>query len=352
LLNPASADRIYDICSKKLQQKDFSCRGLLKQMKVEVVCTTDDPADSLEHHQSIKEEGIELKVLPTFRPDKVLLFDDVATWNLYVNKLSAAADSDISDWDSLLTALKKRHDFFHQLGCRLSDHGLAQAFAEDYTEAELKTALASIRAECELNELQKRQLSTALMVQFGRWNAARSWTMQLHLSPMRNNSTRRFKELGPDSGFDSIGDLPQAQNLSRFLDKLDITDELPKTILYNLNPRDNDIMATMCGNFQDGVTAGKIQFGSGWWFLDQIDGMEKQMNSLSNLGLISHFVGMLTDSRSFLSFPRHEYFRRILCNLFGRDVERGLISRDMALLGEIIEGISYKNARQYFGFYN
>jgi glucuronate isomerase len=352
LLNPTSASSIYGKCNELLQQKDYSCRGLLKQMKVEVVCTTDDPADSLEHHISIQKEGIDLKVLPTFRPDKALALDDLAQWNTYIDKLAAAADIDINSYESLLDALSNRHDFFHEIGCRLTDHGLIEPYAEDFSEAEVKNIFEKARSSQTLTELEKNKVRTGILLHVGRLNHAKGWTMQLHLGPIRNNSTRMFHKIGPDTGFDSVGDRPVAEPLSRFLNKLDISDQLPKTVLYNMNPRDNEVLATMCGNFMDGSIAGKIQFGSGWWVLDQKDGMEKQMNALSHMGLISRFVGMLTDSRSFLSFPRHEYFRRILCNLFGKDVENGLIPNDEALLKEIIEGISYKNAHSFFGFYS
>ncbi|MCM8530513.1 MAG: glucuronate isomerase [Lentisphaeraceae bacterium] len=352
VLSPKTADAIYDKCNEMLAQPGFSARGLLAKMKVEVVCTTDDPADNLEHHIAIKNEGIDLKVLPTFRPDKTLALDDAKLWNEYVDRLAAAADQDINSFDELISAVQKRHDFFHEVGCRLSDHGLPEPYGESSTPEELNVAFDKIRSGKEVLECEKLKLRTALMVRFGRMNAAKGWTMQLHMGPIRNNSTRMFNKLGADAGFDSIGDRPIAESLSSFLNMLDITAELPKTILYNINPSDNETLATMCGNFSDGSTAGKVQFGSGWWFLDQKDGMEKQMTALSNLGLISRFVGMLTDSRSFLSFPRHEYFRRILCNLFVKDMENGEIPYDMEMVGGIIEDICYNNAKKFFGFYD
>ena len=351
LLNAESADSIYDRCNEKLQQADYTCRGLLAQMNVEVVCTTDDPADSLEHHIAIKNEGIDLKVLPTYRPDSLLRLEEPEEWQAYVNRLSEAADIDINSWSSAQEALKKRHDFFHENGCRLTDHGLIEPYAEDYTDSEIGAIFAKAQAGTALSELEMNKFRTAVMVFVGRLNAEKGWTMQMHFGPIRNNSGRMFRKLGRDAGFDSVGDRPMAEKLSKFLDTLDDTNELPKTILYNINPKDNETFATMCGNFMDGSTPGKIQFGSGWWFLDQKDGMEKQMNALSNLGLISRFVGMLTDSRSFLSFPRHEYFRRILCNIFGNDIENGLVPNDMKLVSEIIEIICYGNARNFFGFY-
>ena len=352
LLNPDSAEKIYGTCNELLQQDDYSCRGLLKKMNVEVVCTTDDPADSLEHHISVKEEGIDLKVLPTFRPDQSLGLDDLTTWNAYLEKLGSSADTNINSFDALIDAIQKRHDFFHSVGCRLSDHGLPYPHAAVASDAEINRIFDKARSSIELSLEEKEQLRTALMLNFGRMNSEKNWTMQLHMGPIRNNSTRMFSKLGRDAGFDSVGDRNIAESLSNFLDMLDINDQLPKTILYNINPKDNHVLATMCGNFMDGAIPGKIQFGSGWWFLDQKDGMEAQMEALSNMGLISRFVGMLTDSRSFLSFPRHEYFRRILCNIFGKDAENGEIPNDPALLGDIIEKICYKNAKEFFGFYS
>ncbi len=352
LLNPTTAAKIYGQCNELLQQPEYSCRGLLRKLKVEVVCTTDDPADSLEHHKSIKDEKIDIKVLPTFRPDQSLGLDNLTLWNNYLDRLGSVANIDINSFDALIKAMQKRHDFFHEMGCRLSDHGLPYPHAELASDAELKTIFSKARNKQELCLKEKEQLRTALMLNFGRMNSEKGWTMQLHMGPIRNNSTRMFEKLGRDAGFDSVGDRPLAEPLSKFLDMLDINNQLPKTILYNINPKDNHVLATMCGNFMDGSTPGKIQFGSGWWFLDQKDGMENQMEALSNMGLISRFVGMLTDSRSFLSFPRHEYFRRILCNMFGKDAENGEIPNDKALLGDIIEKICYKNAKEYFGFYS
>ena len=351
ILSPKTADEIYEKCNAMLAQSGFSARGLLRAQNVEVVCTTDDPIDSLEHHISVKEEGIALKMLPTFRPDKALALDNPTQWNEYIDKLADAAKMNIENYSDFKAAIKDRHDFFHEVGCRLSDHGLPEPYGADFSETEIVQAFEKIRAGKEILESEKLKMRTAFMVYFGQLNAAKDWTMQLHMGPIRNNSTRMFNQLGPDAGFDSIGDRPIAEALSRFLNKLDITAELPRTILYNIKPSDNETLATMCGNFSDGSIAGKIQFGSGWWFLDQKDGMKKQMEALSQLGLISRFVGMLTDSRSFLSFPRHEYFRRILCNLFGQDMENGEIPYDLEMVGAIIEDICYNNAKEFFGFY-
>ena len=351
-LSPETADEIYEKCNAMLAQPGFSARGLLRKQNVEVVCTTDDPIDSLEHHISIKEEGISLKVLPTFRPDKTLALENPQLWNEYIDKLADAAKMNIENYCDFKAAIKNRHDFFHSVGCRLSDHGLPEPYGETYNETEIALAFETIRSGKEISESDMLKMKTSFMVYFGQLNSAKGWTMQLHMGPIRNNSTRMFEKLGPDAGFDSIGDRPIAEPLSRFLNKLDLTAELPKTILYNINPSDNETLATMCGNFSDGSVAGKIQFGSGWWFLDQKNGMEKQMEALSQLGLISRFVGMLTDSRSFLSFPRHEYFRRILCNLFGKDMENGEIPYDLEMVGKIIEDICYNNAREFFGFYD
>ena len=349
-LNGANANEIYDHCNQLLSQESYSSRGLLRQQNVEVLCTTDDPVDALTHHKICADQMDDMKVLPTFRPDKAIALDDLTEWNKWLDILAHVSNSEIKNFDDALNALKSRHDFFHERGCRLSDHGLARPFFCEFSQSEADSAFTKARLGSELNADKKEILCTAFMQEFGRWNAEKGWAMQLHIGPMRNNSTRNFQAVGRDSGFDSMDDAPVAQKLSRFLDSLDITDQLPKTILYNLNPKDNAVLATMAGNFQDGSIAGKIQFGSGWWFLDQLDGMKQQMNDLSNLGLISRFVGMLTDSRSFLSFPRHEYFRRLLCDLFGQDIEAGKLPADMKFIGQMIEDICYNNAKNYFKF--
>jgi glucuronate isomerase len=350
ILNPTSAARIYDECSEKLQQKDYSVRNLIRRMKVEVVCTTDDPIDSLKYHQQIKEDGFDVKVLPAFRPDKAMAVENPAVFNAYLDKLAATADTEISDFQTFLDAILARHDHFHTLGCRLSDHGLDTIYAEEYTENEIGSIFLKIRLGHCLNETEQNKFKSAMLVYFGEMDHAKGWTQQFHLGALRNNNSRLVRQLGPDTGFDSIGDQEIARPLSRFLDRLDANDRLAQTILYNLNPRDNELFASMIGNFNDGSAPGKIQWGSAWWFLDQKDGMEKQINALSNMGLLSCFVGMLTDSRSFLSFPRHEYFRRILCNMLGNDVENGELPADMEWLGQMVENICYYNARNYFHF--
>lgn len=347
ILNEESAKSIYDRASEMLRTKEFSVRNLLKKMNVKIVCTTDDPVDSLEHHIKIKKDNFEVKVLPTFRPDKGMAVESQSSFNEWVDKLEKASGVEIKDYNSYIEAIKERHDFFHQIGCRISDHGIETAYAEDYTEKEIKDIFKKIRSKKELEKEEILKFKSAMMIEFALMDHSKGWVQQLHFGALRNNNTRLFKKLGPDTGFDSIGDFEIARPLSKFLDKLDQENKLPKTILYNLNPRDNELMATMIGNFQDGTIPGKMQFGSGWWFLDQKDGMEKQMNALSNLGLLSRFIGMLTDSRSFLSYPRHEYFRRILCNLLGNDVENGEIPNDMKLLGSIVEDICFNNVMNY-----
>jgi glucuronate isomerase len=350
ILNADTAKNIYETCTEKLQQDEFSCRGLLKQFNVEVVCTTDDPTDTLEHHKSIKASGFDVKVLPTFRPDKAMAAEDPSEYNVYLDKLEKAADIEIRDFNDLIDALKSRHDFFDEMGCKLSDHGLEQIYAEDFYDHEIKSVFNKIRSGHELNKTEILKFKSAMLIHFGIMDHAKGWTQQFHLGALRNNNSRMVKKLGPDTGFDSIGDFEMARPISRFLDKLDCEDQLAKTILYNLNPRDNYLIGTMVGNFNDGSVAGKINFGTGWWFLDQKEGMEMQMNALSNLGLLSRFLGMLTDSRSFLSFPRHDYFRRILCNLLGKDVENGELPNDTAWLGKMVENISYGNAKDFFNF--
>jgi glucuronate isomerase len=351
LLNKDTAREIYDECSAKLKQPDYNVRSLLTKMNVKVICTTDDPIDSLEYHKQISDSGFDIKVLPTFRPDKaMLLIDSPSDFQQYLSKLSETSGlGSISSYEELLAALQNRHDFFASMGGRLSDHGLEHIYSS-FDEAAAKQAFAAaIKGDVPTAE-QSLAFKSVLLYDLAKMDHAKSWTQQFHLGALRNNNARMLRELGPDTGWDSIGDYSQAQALSKFLNKLDSTDQLAKTILYNLNPGDNEVMATMIGNYNDGTVAGKMQFGSGWWFLDQKDGMEKQMNALSNMGLLSRFVGMLTDSRSFLSYPRHEYFRRILCNLIGNDVENGELPNDIQWLGKVVSDISYNNAKNYFGF--
>ncbi len=350
VLNGKNARQVFETCNEQLRTPEFSVRSLLLKMNVETICTTDDPADSLEHHRAIANDGFAIQVLPTFRADKAMAVEDTASYNAYLERLGTAADVEILTYDDLLTALRHRHDYFAEMGCRLSDHGLEQFYAETYREAEIGTIFQKIRNGHDLDGLEILKFKSAMLVQLAEMDWAKGWTQQFHIGALRNNNSRMLSQLGPDTGWDSIGDFSQGRAMSSFLNRLDTQNKLAKTILYNLNPADNELIATMTGNFNDGSVAGKVQFGSGWWFLDQKDGMEKQMNALSNMGLISRFLGMLTDSRSFLSYPRHEYFRRILCNLFGNDIENGELPDDMEWIGQVVQNICYSNAKAYFGF--
>ncbi len=351
LLKPETAKEIYDECTAKLRTPDFSARGLMNRYNVKAVCTTDDPVDSLEYHIALKKEGFAVKVLPTWRPDKAMAVEIPADFRAYVEKLSAVSGVSVVKFADLLQALRVRHDFFASVGCKLSDHGIEEFYAEDYTDREIESIFDKVYGGKELTLEEIRKFKSAGMYEGAKMDCEKGWTQQFHYGAIRNNNTRLFRKLGPDTGFDSIGDFNTAKAMSKFLNRLDTDNMLAKTILYNLNPRDNDMIATMIGNFQDGSVAGKIQFGSGWWFLDQKAGMEAQMNSLSALGLLSRFVGMLTDSRSFLSYPRHEYFRRILCNLIGNDVEQGLLpASELPFLGKLTEDVSFNNANRFLGF--
>jgi glucuronate isomerase len=350
LLSPATAKKIYDECNEKLQSPDYSVRNLIKGKNVEVVCTTDDPLDSLTHHQKIKSDNYPVRVLPAFRPDKAMQADDLTALKDYIDKLEALIGTDICDFDTYLEALKSRHDYFSANGCCLSDHGLEQLYAANYTETEIRSIFTKILAEKVLTHDEVVKFKSAMLYHFALWDHEKGWVQQYHVGALRNNNTRALREAGPDTGFDSIGDFSQGRSLSKFMNKLEAENKLTKTILYNLNPADNELIATMAGNFNDGSVAGKIQFGSAWWFLDQKEGMTKQLNTLSNMGLLSRMTGMLTDSRSFLSYPRHEYFRRILCNLFGNDIENGELPDDIKWTGKVIQDICYYNAKNYFGF--
>ena len=352
ILNTDSAKSIYDECSEKLQTKEYSVRGLLEKMNVKVVCTTDDPLDSLEHHQKIGKDDWSVKVLPAFRPDKAMNVEDATTFNNYLTGLEKAADTSISTYNDYISALKKRHAYFVANNCSISDHGLENIYAEDYTTTEIAGIFAKIRSGGDLTLIENRKFKSAMLVNFAEWDWEKGFVQQYHLGGLRNNNRRMLDQLGPDTGWDSIGDFSQAQALSKFLNRLDKTNTLAKTVIYNLNPADNEVFASMIGNFNDGSSAGKIQWGSAWWFLDQKDGMTKQINTLSNMGLLSRFIGMLTDSRSFLSFPRHEYFRRILCNLFGEEIENGELPNDIDWTGKLIQDICFNNAQNYFGWQN
>ncbi len=351
LLSPDTAESVWDECNAKLATPEFSARGIMRQMKVALVCTTDDPVDSLEHHQIVAaDESFGVQMLPTWRPDKGMAVENPVRFNEWVDKLAAAADVEIRDFASYMEALNKRHDFFHSVGCRLSDHGLETFYAEDYTAGQIEATFDRARGGGVPEADEALRFKSAMLYEFGLMDHAKNWTQQYHYGCLRNTNTRMFNQLGPDAGFDSIGDFQIGWPLAKMLDRLDRTNQLTRTILYNLNPRDNMLLAAMIGNFQDGVTPGKMQFGSGWWFLDQIDGMLAQMEAISQIGLLSQFVGMLTDSRSLLSYPRHDYFRRILCNLLGGEMARGLVPNDLALVGKLVRDVSYNNAATYFGF--
>jgi glucuronate isomerase len=352
LLSPATARAVFDRCNARLQEDGFTTMGLLRGFRVAVVCTTDDPADDLRHHARLAERPDPVtRVYPTWRPDRVFAVDDPAAFNAYVAKLEQASGRAVGGTlASLLDALKARHDAFHAMGCRASDHGLETLWAEPATAAELDAAFCALRAGRALAAGDALKLKSALVYELALFGHERGWVQQFHLGALRNTNTRMRRTLGPDTGFDSIGDFEVARPLARFLDRLDDTNQLAKTILYNLNPRDNALLAAMIGKFQDGSVPGKMQYGSGWWFLDQLHGMTDQMNALSNMGLLSRFVGMVTDSRSFLSYSRHDYFRRLLCNLLGEDVRRGYLPDDRPLLGAMVRNVCFFNARNYFGF--
>ena len=351
LLNADTAKEIFEECNEKLKQPEFSARGLMRRYKVEVVCTTDDPADTLEYHIATRYSDFETKMLPTWRPDKAMAVDNPIAFRNYIEKLSETANQDIKTYTDLLDALQRRHDFFNSVGCRLSDHGVNEFYADNFTETEVSRIFLKVMDGKLPTAEEVGKFRSALLLEGGRMDARAGWTQQFHYGPMRNNNTRMFRQLGPDTGYDSIGTVSTSQNMARFLDRLDSEGQLAKTILYCINPADNEMIATMIGNFQESPTPGKLQFGSGWWFNDQLDGMKRQMNALSVLGLLSRFVGMLTDSRSFLSYPRHEYFRRLLCNMIGQDVEDGLLpAEEMPFIEQMVRDISYYNAKRYFNF--
>lgn len=349
IINEQNADAIWEACNAKIGLPALSARGLMTGSNVKAVCTTDDPIDDLAHHAAVKQSGFEVKVLPTFRPDKAVKID-IAGFAEYIVKLAEVSGVQINRFADVTKALGLRLDHFAANGCKVSDHAIDNVFFEEASDAELDGILAKAMSGAALSQLEADKYKTAVMLYLGREYAKRGWASQLHISAQRNNNTRMFKKIGPDTGWDSIADGQVAAKLSRYLDALDSDDLLPKTILYTLNPKDNEVLGTMLGNFQDGKIAGKMQFGSGWWFLDQKDGMIKQMTALAALGNLGAFVGMLTDSRSFLSYTRHEYFRRIMCNLLGNWVENGEYPQDWAALKQIVEGISYKNAEAYFKF--
>jgi glucuronate isomerase len=348
LLNEETAEEIYNKCSDMLNTPDFSVCNLLRKMNIRVVCTTEDPLDSLEYHQKIRQDGFEIAVHTCWRPDKAMAVEDIKELNRWIDKLAELTNIEIKSYETYIEAIAKRHEFFHKMGCRLSDHGIETAYSQDYTLSQIEDIFRKIRAGKNSDSAEQLRFKSALMYEFALMDYEKGWVQQLHIGAIRNNNTRLLRTLGPDTGFDSIGDVEIARPLAKFLDKLDTDNKLPKTILYNLNPSDNELVATMIGSFQDGSVPGKLQLGPAWWFLDNKDGIVAQLRTLSNMGLLSRFVGMVTDSRSFLSYPRHEYFRRILCNLIGEDVENGELPNDMKWLGQIVQDICYSNARGYF----
>lgn len=353
LLSPATAREIYDHCNNLLSKEEFRARGLMEHFNVKVVCTTDDPTDDLSHHRALAEElsagAFGVKVLPAFRPDKAMAVENPKGFLSWIIKLEKASDLLIGDYQSFLEALHRRHQYFHSLGCRLSDHGIEQPYAAGYTEKQVAEIFKKARSGGSLTGEEILKFKSAVLFELAVMDGEAGWTQQFHFGALRNNSSRMFAAVGPDTGFDAMGDFEIARPLVRFLDRLDSAGRLARTIVYTLNPRDNELAASILGSFQDGSVAGKMQLGSAWWFNDQIDGMKRQIEALSNIGLISQFVGMLTDSRSFLSYPRHEYFRRLLCDIFGRDVEAGLLPADISHLGGIVRDICWNNALRYFG---
>ncbi len=351
LLSPSTSKNIYTKASALLQTDGFSVRNMIRKMNVEVICTTDDPTDDLEHHKKLK-GSFEIKVLPTFRPDNILKTEDPAKFILYIQKLENSSGVEIKNFDKLIEALDLRHKYFHEAGGRLSDHGLERFYYADFKSSEIANTFEKLLKEVSISTDEDEKFKTAVMLELCKLNHKRGWTQQFHVGAIRNNNRRMFHQMGPDTGWDSIGVAQDATKMSKFLSALDDSDQLAKTILYNLNPADNEMMITMAGNFNDGSSAAKVQYGAAWWFLDQKNGMEKHLKDLSSLGLMRRFVGMVTDSRSFLSYPRHEYFRRLACNFIGSEVEKGLIPDEADLLKPLIEGISYKNAKGYFGFNN
>jgi glucuronate isomerase len=351
VLKPDTAKEIYDACNDMLQTPEFSVKGILKKMNVEVICTTDDPADSLEFHKKIRDDKFEIKVLPTWRPDKAMAVENLDEYNKYLDKLGEAADLTIDNFNSLMQALQKRHDFFASMGCCVSDHGLETFYAADFNENEVKLIFLKARGRKKLDKQEIEIFKSAMLYHFAVMDHSKGWVQQFHFGAIRNNNSRMFKKLGPDTGYDAIGDYTAAQPMAKFFDQLEKSDQLAKTIVYNLNPSFNELIPTILGCFADGRIPGKMQFGSGWWFLDQKNGMENQMTALSNLGLLSRFVGMLTDSRSFLSYPRHDYFRRILCNMLGNDLTNGeLPQSEIVTVEKMVRDISFYNAKNYFGF--
>lgn len=351
VLNPSTAREIFEECNAMLATEEFRGQALIRKFNVETVCTTDDPVDDLEWHKKIAAQPFGTKVLPTWRPDKAAEVGNPEAFNDYLSRLSYAADMDIFCFADLLAALQKRHDYFAAAGCKLSDHGMSTFYSDDYSEAEIEKIFTGVLAGVVPTEEEVNKFRSAMFFELARMDAASGWAQQFHVGPNRNNNAKMFRLIGPDTGFDAIDDMPVAAAGHKFFSNLALADSLAKTVIYNLNPKDNEVMAAMAGTFNDGTCPGKMQFGAAWWFLDQEDGMRKQMNTLSSLGLLSRFVGMLTDSRSFISYPRHEYFRRILCDLLGRDLAEGkLPESEMSFIHQMVKDISYYNAKSYFDF--
>ena len=348
ILSSKTGKEIYNKCSNLLRSSDFSVRNLVLKMNVKFICTTDDPTDSLEYHKKINDDGYKVKVVPTFRPDKAMAIESISSCKKYISILSDISGIEIKNFSSLIDALEIRHTFFHNRGCRSADHGILNFWVEPYTDNEVEKITTNVLSGNKITEGDVLKFKSALLYECARLNYEKHWVQQFHIGPFRNTNSRLFTKLGPDIGCDSIGDISFGENMVKFLDKLDRNEELTKTIFYNINPRDNELIASILGSFQDGSQPGKMQFGPSWWFLDQIDGITKQLNTISNLGLLGRFIGMTTDSRSFLSFPRHEYFRRILCNIIGNEVEKGVVPNDIDFLGKLIEDICYNNAYDYF----
>ena len=349
LLSPSTCAGIYEEASALLQTKEFSTRSIIRKMKAEVICTTDDPTDTLEHHKKLK-ASFEIPVFPTFRPDNVVKTEEPEKFGLYIRKLEQASGIEIKNFEALVEALDKRHKFFHEMGGRQSDHGLDHFYFATFTASEIDKILKSLLRGDAISSEETEKYKTAIMLELCKLNHKRGWIQQFHVGALRNNNARMFRQMGPDTGWDSIGVAQDALKMSKFLSELDSNDQLTKTILYNLNPADNEMMITMAGSFNDGSSVAKVQYGAAWWFLDQKSGMEKHLKDLAALGLLRRFIGMVTDSRSFLSYPRHEYFRRLACNWIGEEIEKGLIPDDEELLRPLIEGISYRNAKEYFDF--
>ncbi len=350
LLNPDTAEEIYIEASALLQKPEFSVKNLLRKMNVQMVGTTDDPTDDLQYHQEIQNQAFEIMVLPSFRPDKAVNIENKLVFNNWINDLESVAGTKIKSYQELLVVLKARHDYFHALGCRISDHGLDTFYGEAYSQTEVNVIFekAIQKGDLTTNEIQKYK--SAILFDLAVMDFEKGWTQQFHVGAIRNNNSKMMKSIGPDTGFDSIGDMNHAESMSKFFDKLNYNNTLTKTIVYNLNPKDNEVFAAMAANFNEAPIKGKVQYGAAWWFLDQKDGIEKQLNVLSNFGLLPNFIGMLTDSRSFLSFPRHDYFRRILCNIMGEEVEKNQLPNDLPFIGNTILDICYKNSLNFFNF--